>query len=210
MNHNVTSPPKTQIDSSQRRGRTIGPHFECAFKQQKMTTKSTPSFTFLLRLMILSACMGGSNGFAVEKTAAGAQPVGDILILDHLNTNHEKGRHDLLKAFYFDFLKLAVDLRKEENLIARRKTVWVNCGAQQFHLPEDKPDVQVLDSVVTLVCSDLDPLHARAKEAEAKLQGTLFAVEEEDINHVVTDPWGSKFKVVQGLEEESKTLEESS
>jgi len=45
----------------------------------------------------------------------------NILILDHLNINHEKGRHDWLRAFYFDFLQCAVDPRKEENLDAGSK-----------------------------------------------------------------------------------------
>ena len=44
----------------------------------------------------------------------------NILILDHLNINHEKGRHDLLKAFYFDVLKCAVDPRKWQALRSAR------------------------------------------------------------------------------------------
>ena len=35
-----------------------------------------------------------------------------IKIVDHVNMNHEKGRHDLLKAFYFDLLGFSVDPRK--------------------------------------------------------------------------------------------------
>ena len=36
----------------------------------------------------------------------------NVLIVDHLNLNHERGRHDLLSAFYFDLLGLAIDPRK--------------------------------------------------------------------------------------------------
>ena len=60
----------------------------------------------------------------------------NVLILDHLNINHEKGRHDLVKAFYFDLLGMTPDPRKQENLEAGRKTLWANAGIHQFHLPE--------------------------------------------------------------------------
>ena len=52
--------------------------------------------------------------------------VGNILLLDHLNINHEKGRHDLVKAFFFDTLKLIPDPRKKENFEKGRKTLWAN------------------------------------------------------------------------------------
>ncbi len=61
---------------------------------------------------------------------------GNILVLDHLNINHESGRHDLLKSFYFDILGCSVDPRKEENLAKGKKTLWANAGINQFHLPE--------------------------------------------------------------------------
>ncbi len=57
-------------------------------------------------------------------------------MLDHLNINHESGRHDLLKKFYFDILGCSVDPRKEENLAKGKKTLWANAGINQFHLPE--------------------------------------------------------------------------
>ena len=136
------------------------------------------------------------------------QPVGGILILDHLNINHEKGRHDWLKAFYFDFLQLAVDPRKEENLQAGQKTLWANAGANQFHLPEGKPDAQVLDGLVTLVYPDLQDLLDRQDNARQKLQGSKFDIilkqsdGEENQILLVTDPWGSQFSLVQGSEDD--------
>ena len=44
-----------------------------------------------------------------------------VILLDHLNINHEKGRQDALKAFYFDFLGCAIDPRKYENYVAGKK-----------------------------------------------------------------------------------------
>ena len=126
--------------------------------------------------------------------------------MDHLNINHEKGRHDWLTTFYFDFLNLAIDPRKEENLKAGQKTVWANAGANQFHLPEGKPNAQVLEGIVTLVYSDLEPLRLRLDQVQPKLQGSLFAVQEHDNSEmlIVTDPWGSTFHLVQGVEEEDR------
>mmetsp|Transcript_13732 Transcript_13732/g.20983 ORF Transcript_13732/g.20983 Transcript_13732/m.20983 type:complete len:375 (+) Transcript_13732:134-1258(+) len=121
----------------------------------------------------------------------------NILILDHLNINHEKGRHDLLKAFYFDFLKCAVDPRKEENLASGRNTLWANIGSNQFHLPEGKPEAQVFAGEITLAYKDIQPLLARVPEAERKLQGSKFQVtHSKNCNFLlVTDPWGTKFRI---------------
>ena len=47
-----------------------------------------------------------------ERTERNANQNQNVLIVDHLNLNHQKGRHDLLSAFYFDLLGLAVDPRK--------------------------------------------------------------------------------------------------
>ena len=74
----------------------------------------------------------------------------NLLLVDHLNINHEQHRHDLVKAFYFELLGCAADARKLENLEKGTGTVWANCGITQFHLSEGKADAQVLDGCVTL------------------------------------------------------------
>jgi hypothetical protein len=43
-------------------------------------------------------------------------PVGNVLMLDYLNINHERGRDDWFKGFYFDFLGCVVDPRTADNL----------------------------------------------------------------------------------------------
>ena len=124
-----------------------------------------------------------------------------VLILDHLNINHEKGRHDLLKAFYFDFLQCAVDPRKEENLVKAKKTLWANIGAQQFHLPEGNPSAQVFQGIVTLAYPSTREI-VENYEKNLDLQRILkaskfsFRVQENDEVHV-TDPWGSQFRLIQ-------------
>jgi hypothetical protein len=130
------------------------------------------------------------------------------LILDHLNINHEEGRHDWLKAFYFDFLRCAVDPRKMENLKKGSKTLWANIGSNQFHLPEGKPDAQVLEGVITLAYPDLNALQGRFHDGgiQQKLEGSKFRMirVEEDGALIVSDPWGNTFRLVSGNDESDK------
>lgn len=124
----------------------------------------------------------------------------NILILDHLNINHENGRHDLLKAFYFDFLNCAVDPRKEENLDSGRNTLWANIGSNQFHLPEGKPNAQVVQGVVTLTFPSIAQLLDRVDDAMIAMKNTRFNVEQvvSSLNELsVTDPWGTAFRIVE-------------
>jgi hypothetical protein len=136
------------------------------------------------------------------KTLTSTTTIGNILILDHLNLNHEKGRHDWLKAFYFDFLQCTPDPRKQENLDAGKKTVWANIGANQFHLPEGKepsPGAQVLQGFVTLAYPDLTKIQGGLEMCAKKLQGSKFACSTlVDGTLAVTDPWGSSFRLVAG------------
>lgn len=137
----------------------------------------------------------------VPVVAAAAHSKNNILILDHLNINHEKGRHDWLKAFYVDFLQCALDPRKMENLDLGKKTLWANIGAQQFHLPEGKPDAQVLDGIITLVYPDLHAFQERYTKIKESLGSSLFDMttsEGDDSCLVVIDPWGSTFRLVKG------------
>lgn len=71
----------------------------------------------------------------------------NVLVLDHLNLNHERGRHDLVNAFYFETLGCVPDPRKAENLKLGRKGVWANAGMHQFHLSEGAT-AQVFDGEV--------------------------------------------------------------
>lgn len=152
----------------------------------------------------VSYALASSSTRASTSTGASSstqtQPYGNVLILDHLNINHEQGRHDWLKVFYFDFLKCAVDPRKAENLEHGRKTLWANIGAQQFHLPEGKPEAQVLEGQVTLTFPDLNLLKERCNDPtlQQTLEGSKFALKTDGDELVVSDPWGSAFRLVAG------------
>ena len=92
-----------------------------------------------------------------------------------------------------------------ENVAQGKKTVWANIGAHQFHLPEGKPDAQVLDGVVTLVYPNLDAVWGRYEDSLARLSGSKFKVEQsnDDESLLVTDPWGSQFRLVEGTESDN-------
>lgn len=134
------------------------------------------------------------------ETSALSTPFKNVLILDHLNINHEQHRHDQLKAFYFSFLQCAVDPRKIDNLEKGRKTLWANIGAQQFHLPEGKPDAQVLKGHITLGYPNVQKLvesYNRDEEIQNVLKDSKFnlvQVNEEKLE--LSDPWGNKFMIV--------------
>mmetsp|Transcript_28068 Transcript_28068/g.86841 ORF Transcript_28068/g.86841 Transcript_28068/m.86841 type:complete len:371 (+) Transcript_28068:151-1263(+) len=115
-----------------------------------------------------------------------------VLIVDHVNLNHEKGRHDLLKAFYFDLLGLTADPRKAENIGKGKKTLWANAGIAQLHLPEGAPNAQPLDGRLTLAYASLDRFDAaRLEAAEAALAGTKFQIRRSPDGFDVVCPWGT-------------------
>ena len=119
-----------------------------------------------------------------------------IKIVDHVNMNHEKGRHDLLKAFYFDLLGFAVDPRKMENLHKGKKTLWANAGIAQLHLPEGKPAAQPLDGRLTLAYADLDRFDdARLSAAHDALDGTKFQMRASADGFDVSCPWGTPMTI---------------
>lgn len=100
-----------------------------------------------------------------------------------------------------------------ENLEKGSKTLWANIGAQQFHLPEGKPDAQVLKGEIRLCFpkSDLETLIQRydANDFPEVLKDSHFDLTrpkgEKDTltsaNEIrITDPWGSKFQIVASQE----------
>ncbi|CAJ1966262.1 unnamed protein product [Cylindrotheca closterium] len=86
-----------------------------------------------------------------------------------------------------------------ENVVSGKKTIWCNIGANQFHLPEGKPEAQVLDGVITLAYPDLSKLRERLQAAKSSLDGSKFGVKSaSDGGVLVMDPWGSVFNLLRG------------
>jgi hypothetical protein len=159
-------------------------------------------FGFLLALAASISALSSPQP-SPSRSSTSSHQFGNVLILDHLNINHEKGRHDWVNAFYFKFLRCIPDPRKAENLAKGRKTLWANVGAHQFHLPEGTPDAQLLEGVVTLVFSDMAKIQARLDDAKKNLEGSKFDVKANDNEAMlVVDPWGNQFRLVLGTEDE--------
>mmetsp|Transcript_16914 Transcript_16914/g.21969 ORF Transcript_16914/g.21969 Transcript_16914/m.21969 type:complete len:356 (-) Transcript_16914:333-1400(-) len=120
----------------------------------------------------------------------------NILLLEHVNINHEAGRHDLVKAFYFDILGCAVDARRAQNLELGRKTLWANIGINQFHLPEAEV-AQVIPGKVVLTYPDLQSVKSKLNQASDVLKGTKFDWSENDDGTIaVSCPWGNKMELI--------------
>lgn len=120
--------------------------------------------------------------------------------MDHLNINHEKGRHDLLKHFYFETLGFAIDPRKEENILKERKGLWANAGITQLHLGEGEPHAQIVDGYISIAYKSVEDLETvRNKLISAQntlLKTTAFTWSEREDELLVTDPWGSHFRLL--------------
>jgi hypothetical protein len=72
-------------------------------------------------------------------------------------------------------------------------------NANQFHLPEGKPDAQVLHGVITLSYANLSAVLHRYDKVKHVLQETKFALRVEDDQSLsVKDPWDNIFRIVQG------------
>ena len=99
-------------------------------------------------------------------------------------------------------------------MIKGSKTLWANIGAHQFHLPEGKPAAQVLNGVITLLYPNtqdlIDRYHAIQKQDDHVLLQSKFSMEilsngNTNINQnenviLITDPWGTRFKIMQSQE----------
>lgn len=156
-----------------------------------------------------SSILPTANSISIDNEDDVEQPSSSsscrVLLLDHLNINHEKGRHDVVKAFYFDFLGCSIDPRKYDNYLSGKKTVWANIGMHQFHLPEGEPKAQVFQGMITILHSNLDVLMERYNryldgekdDKLAPLQNTEFLVGMLDNEMMlVTDPWGNEFCIL--------------
>lgn len=163
--------------------------------------KQTTSFLCLSLLLVSLGSHGGvtlTEAFSTTTTAATTK--NNVLILDHLNINHEKGRHDWVLGFYRDFLSCAIDPRKAENLDAQKGTLWMNIGANQLHLPQ-ADEAQVLDGSMTLVYPDIEDLLKRYIQVDQSqvLKESKFSVQQTTGKELdVTDPWGTQFRVIEG------------
>ena len=178
-----TAPDTLPCDSMPRQGRH---EFASLSKVQEV------AMLLLIALSLLLTECSGSAPSCFSKR-------GGITLLDHLNINHEAGRHDLVKEFYFETLGMAIDPRKEENIIKGRKGLWANAGITQFHLAEGEK-AQVLDGVITVAYPSgyFQRLGNKLKFAEKSILGqSRYSWRKVCADEfAVVDPWGTQFRLI--------------
>lgn len=115
-----------------------------------------------------------------------SKDVGNILALEHVNlTVPDQG---LATFFYVNGLGFTRDPYIDFGPF----NVWINVGKEQFHLPNNKP--QVLRGHVGVVIPDLDDLQTRLRRLESRLGDTSFKWQKRKQWVDVTCPWGNHIR----------------
>ncbi len=119
-----------------------------------------------------------------------AEDVGNVLSLEHVNlTVPDQG---LAALFYVTGLGFTRDPYVDFGT----RNMWINAGAQQFHLPLGEP--QVFRGSISVVVPNLDDLERRLERLRTPLAGTRFAhLRDSDAAGElvrVTCPWGNDIR----------------
>ncbi len=115
------------------------------------------------------------------------EDVGNILQLEHVNlTVPDQG---IAALFYVTGLGFT----RDPYIDFGTRNMWVNLGAQQFHLP--KADAQVFRGHISVVVPDLDDLRKRLDLITKPLSGTAYSWHEADGHIATTCPWGNDIRV---------------
>ena len=114
------------------------------------------------------------------------QDVGNILALEHVNVTVP----DQTEATFFYVNGLG--FTRDPYIDFGPFNVWINVGAQQFHLPTRDP--QVVRGHVGVVVPDLDELEMRLSRIERRFAQTAFSYKRRKQHIDVVCPWGNKIK----------------
>jgi hypothetical protein len=122
---------------------------------------------------------------ARSSTAAGAEDVGNIVSLEHVNVRIDD--QSLATLFYI----IGLGFTRDPYMNVGLSNMWINIGEQQFHLPTGKP--QVLRGHTGLVVPDLGALKERLSSVEGQFDGSLFAWSDEGEYVEARSPWGNVY-----------------
>ncbi|MFT5014145.1 MAG: catechol-2,3-dioxygenase [Dinoroseobacter sp.] len=114
------------------------------------------------------------------------EDIGNILALEHVNLRVSD--QALATTFYVSGLGLTRDPYVDFGTF----NVWINAGAQQFHLPTGKP--QILRGEIGLRVPDLDRLAQRLNRLAPSLNTTRFEANLDKDSLLVTCPWGNQIR----------------
>ncbi|MFP6807177.1 MAG: hypothetical protein VB957_08350 [Pseudomonadales bacterium] len=115
-----------------------------------------------------------------------SKDVGNILAMEHVNVTVPD--QALATFFYVNGLGFTRDPYIDFGPF----NVWINVGAQQFHLPTAKP--QVLRGRTGVVVPSLTELESRLQRVAKRLADTKFNFKVNKSNIDVTCPWGNKIR----------------
>jgi len=115
------------------------------------------------------------------------EDVGNIVEFGHVNVLVPD--QQLATLFYVSGLGLT----RDPYLMTSTDNMWINVGAQQFHLPTGR--AQVVRGVTGIVIPDLAPLRRRLERVGPMLSGTRFSTTERDGAVEVTCPWGNRIRL---------------
>ncbi len=112
--------------------------------------------------------------------------VGNVLNMEHINLTVPD--QQVAALFYVTGLGFTRDPYVDFGT----RNMWINAGAQQFHLP--KSTAQKWRGHIGVVVPDLDDLKRRLNGVSELLAGTQFEWSEKNDHIAVTCPWGNAIR----------------
>ena len=112
--------------------------------------------------------------------------IGNVLNMEHINLTVPD--QQVAALFYVTGLGFTRDPYVDFGT----RNMWINAGAQQFHLP--KSTAQKWRGHIGIVVPDLDDLKRRLGAVAQLLEGTEFDWTEQDDHIAVTCPWGNAIR----------------
>ena len=114
------------------------------------------------------------------------EDIGNILSMEHVNLRVP----DQTTAAWFYVSGLG--LTRDPFVDFGSFNIWINVGAQQFHLPTGKP--QVLRGEVHITVPNLDELEHRLNKVSGRLKDTQFSFKRTAKEVVAQCPWGNTIR----------------
>lgn len=124
---------------------------------------------------------------AADKNNSPSPDLGSVVSLDHVNLRvSDQG---LATLYFLEGLGLTRDPYRMNGT----GNMWVNIGAQQFHLPTTRPTP--FPGEVGLIVPDLGEVRKRLERVEPKLKDTGFSWKDGKASVATTDPWGRRIRL---------------
>jgi catechol 2,3-dioxygenase-like lactoylglutathione lyase family enzyme len=121
-----------------------------------------------------------------------AEDVGNVVALEHVNV--KVANQPQAHLFYVT----GMGFTRDPYIDFGMRNMWINLGAQQFHLPVGEP--QVLRGRTGIVVPSLEELEARLTRIAPLLPDTKLAWRRDNGQLLVTCPWGNVLEVAEPAE----------